>query len=465
MPELSSLTALHSRRIVTPEGTIDGAVIIQDGIIEEIVARGSVPPGAVSEDAGNSVVMPGLVDTHVHINEPGRTDWEGFETGTRAAAAGGITTTVDMPLNSAPVTTTRAAFRQKLAAAAGKLYVDCGFYAGLVPGNPNEMEHLIAAGVLGVKAFLIHSGIDDFPNATEADLRAAMPAIARGNIPLLVHCELQEPASDSQSRAEDAHGNGKRNPWLDPRSYKEYLDSRPRRWEHDAIELMVRLCREYSCKVHVVHVSSADAIPILEKARSSGLPLSAETCPHYLYFAAEEIPDGDTRFKCAPPVRESENRERLWTGLKRGVLDFIVSDHSPSLPALKHLAEGDFQRAWGGIASLQLGLPIVWTEAASRGHTLNELAGWMCNRPADFVGLGGRKGKIAPGYQADLVVWNPEKEFTVAPSMLFHKHRLTPYEGKTLRGVVERTFLRGRKIYEQGFFYGAPDGRVILRIP
>ncbi len=465
MLELSPVTAIQSRRIVTPEGIIEGCILTEGGIIEEIVPRGSVPPGAVVEDAGNSVVMPGLVDTHVHINEPGRTDWEGFETATKAAAAGGITTLVDMPLNSTPVTTTPGAFRMKLASADGKLYVDCGFYAGLIPGNSGEIESLIAAGVLGVKAFLIHSGIDDFPNATESDLRAAMPAISRGSIPLLVHCELQGSATAAQSSSEDPGGNGKKSTQLDPRSYREYLSSRPRRWEHDAIELMIRLCREYSCKVHIVHVSSADAVPILEKARTSGLPLTTETCPHYLFFASEGIPDGDTRFKCAPPIREAENRERLWNGLKRGVLDFIVSDHSPSLPALKYLTEGDFQRAWGGIASLQLGLPIIWTEAMQRRHTLNEVAGWMCTKPAEFAGLGAMKGKIAPGYQADLVIWNPEKEFTVGPSMLFHKHRVTPYEGRTLRGVVERTFLRGRKIYEQGFFYGGPAGRVVLRNP
>jgi allantoinase len=352
------------------------------------------------------------------------------------------------------VTTTLQAFKQKLDAARGKLYVDCGFYAGLVPGNSpgnsDDLRALIEAGVLGVKAFLIHSGIDEFPNVRESDLRAAMPLIARSNLPLLVHCELSPDATPGS--------NGS-----NPRSYSEYLSSRPRTWEHDAIDLMIRLCREYSCKVHIVHVSSADALRRLEEPRGSGLPLTTETCPHYLFFVSEEIEDGDTRFKCAPPIRERENRDRLWNGLKQGVIDFVVSDHSPSPPALKNLASGDFQNAWGGIASLQLGLPIVWTEASKRACTLADMAEWMCRRPAQFAGLGGRKGGIAPGYDGDLIVWNPEKEFTVVPTMLFHKHSLTPYEGRRLRGVVEMSFLRGKKIYERGSLEGPPAGTVLLR--
>ncbi|HEY6191894.1 MAG TPA: allantoinase AllB [Bacteroidota bacterium] len=455
MPENSSTLILRSRRVVTPEGVREASVLIRDGIIADIlfpgsIGTGGIPEGASIEDVGDSVVMPGLVDTHVHINEPGRTEWEGFETATRAAAAGGITTLVDMPLNSTPVTTSRAALEKKIEAAKGKLSVDCGFYAGIVPGSRGDLDALIGGGVLGVKAFLIHSGIDDFPNVREANLREAMPLIARAGLPLLVHCELTP-------------GEAPVSAGTNPRSYPEYLASRPRRWEHDAIDLMIRLCREYSCKVHIVHVSSADALQRLEESRKSGLPLTTETCPHYLYFVSEEIPDGDTRFKCAPPIRERENRDRLWNGLKRGVLDFIVSDHSPSLPELKHLGTGDFQKAWGGIASLQLGLSIVWTEAAARGFSLSDVANWMCSRPAKFVGLETSKGTIAPGNDGDLVVWNPEEEFTVEPSMLFHKHRITPYEGRKLRGRVEMTFLRGRKIYERGEFKGPPAGTVLLR--
>jgi allantoinase len=455
MAQYSPLLIVRSRRVVTQEGVREASVLIRDGIITEIVPRvngapGNFPQDAVVEDVGDSVVMPGLVDTHVHINEPGRTEWEGFETATRAAAAGGFTTLVDMPLNSSPVTTTPRAFEKKLEAAGKKLFVDCGFYAGLVPGNTGELEALLGAGVLGVKAFLIHSGIDEFPNVREEDLRSGMPIIARSNRPLLVHCELApDPPGPFPVRS-------------DPRSYAGYLSSRPRRWEHDAIDLMIRLCREYSCKVHIVHVSSADALDRLKDARSSGLPLTAETCPHYLYFVSQEIADGDTRFKCAPPIRERENRDRLWDGLKQGTIDFIVSDHSPSVPSMKNLSEGDFQKAWGGIASLQLGLSIIWSEAVRRGFTLADMAEWMSRRPAHFAGLGGMKGRIAPGYDGDLVVWNPEKEFIVEPSMLFHRHRLTPYEGRSLRGSVELTFLRGRKIYERGTVATPPAGTILL---
>jgi allantoinase len=425
----------------------DAGVLVRDGRIAAIHSPERIPSNVDVEDVGNFVLMPGLVDTHVHVNEPGRTEWEGFETATKAAAAGGITALVDMPLNSSPVTTTLEAFKQKLAAADGKLHVDCAFYAGLIPGSLGNLEPLLDAGVLGVKAFLIHSGIDEFPNVSEEDLRAAMPAIARRKIPLLVHCELGSPVPHAGKISR----------------YRDYLSSRPPEWESDAIRLMIGLSREYACKVHIVHVSSADSLPQLEEARSAGLPVSTETCPHYLYFAAEEIPDGDTRFKCAPPIRGRDNRDRVWNGLKKGSIDFIVSDHSPSNPALKCLESGDFQKAWGGISSLQLGLPIIWSEASKRGFTLSNIAAWMCERPAQFAGLGRKKGKIAVGYDADLIVWNPEEKFTVRGSELFHRHKVTPYEGKTLRGVVRKTFLRGEKIYEKNSFLAEPHGSVILK--
>ena len=439
---------LRSRRIVTPDGIRNGAVSINDGVISDVVFTEDIPPNCLVEDVGDSVVMPGLVDSHVHINEPGRTEWEGFETATRAAAAGGITTLVDMPLNSSPVTTTVEAFEQKLAAARGKLWVDCGFYAGLIPGNTAHLEPLIDAGVLGVKAFLVHSGIDEFPNATEADLRAGMPILARHNVPLLVHAECDLGTSSDMA---------------DPRSYAAYLASRPKAWENEAIRLMIDLCREYGCPTHIVHLSSSEAVSILRAARQDGLPVTVETCPHYLFFASEDIPDGDTRFKCAPPIREGENCERLWQALREGVIDFVVSDHSPSLPSLKRLEEGDFQQAWGGIASLQFGLPIVWTAARKRGGSLPDLAEWMCRGPARFLGLDHRKGTIEVGKDADLVVWNPEAAFTVAPSMIHHRNKLTPYEGIALSGIVEKTFLRGVKVFEAGQILGSPVGRAVLR--
>ena len=439
--------ALCSQRIVTPDGVRDGAVLIKDGLIEAMVSAAQIPEGWPVEDVGSSVVMAGLVDSHVHVNEPGRTDWEGFEMATRAAAAGGLTTLIDMPLNSSPVTTTAQAFDEKRAAAEGKLWVDVGFYAGLIPGNTADLEPLLDAGVLGVKAFLVHSGIDELPNAAEADLRAGLPLLARRGVPLLVHAELDLGAP----------------PMPDPRRYAAYLASRPRAWENAAIALLIDLCREYGARIHVVHLSSSDAVPTLREARDEGLPLTVETCPHYLYFAAEAVPDGDTRFKCAPPIRERANREHLWHALRDGVIDFVVSDHSPSLPTLKRLDEGDFKRAWGGIASLQLGLPIVWTAARERGFQVMDVARWMSLGPAQFLGLHHRKGRIEAGRDADLVVWNPDVSFTVAPSMIHHRHKLTPYEGEQLYGVVETTFLRGTKVYERGRFIGEPVGKMVFR--
>ena len=475
--------AFNSRRVVTPDGVRPAAVLVHEGKITDVVGSDQIPGDYDVEDLGDLVLMPGLVDTHVHINEPGRTEWEGFETATKAAAAGGITTLVDMPLNSTPVTTTVAAFEEKLSAAKGKLHVDCGFYAGLIPGNNEHIQPLIEAGVFGVKAFLIHSGIDDFPNASEHDLRSAMPIIAKHNIPLLVHCELANSnpsvptrrdeissrhrrAGQSAIRPSRLVGTRSRLAIGEPdnaKSYREYLSSRPSQWELDAINLMITLSREYTCKVHIVHVSSADAIPALREARGAGLPLTTETCPHYLYFTAEEIPDGDTRFKCAPPIRENENRERLWKGLADGVLDFVVSDHSPSLPALKCLEAGDFQKAWGGIASLQFGLSIVWTEARKRGHSLMDIVEWMSHRPARFLGLD-RKGKIVRGYDADFVIWDPDEPIVVGKGAIFHRHALTPYEGRSLYGSIKKTILHGKCVYDrrEGFLDN-PAGQLLLR--
>ncbi len=448
----SGAWAIAGRAVLTPEGLRPAAVVVRGETIAAVVPPEQTPAGLPVEDVGTRVLLPGLVDTHVHINEPGRTDWEGFETATRAAAAGGITTLVDMPLNSSPVTTTPEALRQKLAAAAGKLWVDCGFYGGVIPASAAEMEPLIRAGVLGLKAFLCHSGIDEFPNATEADLRRAMPAIARSGRPLLVHAELP---------SLDAGGNMAGHPG-DPRSYRGYLASRPPAWEHDAIRLLIELCREYRCRVHVVHLASAEALPMIARARAEGLPLTVETCPHYLVFAAEEIPDGDPRFKCAPPIRGQENRERLWEGLRVGLIDTVGSDHSPAPPALKQLESGDLRRAWGGIASLQLALSAVWTEARRRGWSLAEVVRLMTSRPAELVGLRGRKGVLAPGADADLVVFDPEASCVVDAGRLYHRHKITPYEGRTVIGRVHKTYLRGRPVYEEGQFSGAPRGSILL---
>jgi allantoinase len=447
--------ALRSRRVVTPSGLRDAAIVVCGETIDAVVEAGSLDPSWPVEDVGDLVVLPGLVDTHVHINEPGRTEWEGFATATRAAAAGGITTLVDMPLNSSPVTTSVAALAVKESAARGQIRVDCGFYGGIVPGALDEVEALALAGVLGFKAFLCHSGIDEFPNATEADLRAVMPRLARAGLPLLVHAELPSPSTVIPGPLSVEDG----------RSYARHLASRPREWEHDAIRLLIALCRETLCHIHIVHLASADALPMLAQARAEGLPITVETCPHYLTFAAEEIPDGDPRFKCAPPIRERENRERLWAGLRAGQIDTIGTDHSPAPPELKHLATGDLARAWGGIASLQLALPAVWTEARRRGFSVAELAGWMARHPARLVGLSDRKGEIAPGHDADFVVLDPDASFVVDPSTLHHRHRATPYEGRTLAGRVEATWLRGHLIARGGIPTGSPLGRPIHSRP
>ena len=443
----SETFAVRSRRVLTADGMVEAAVVIKNGLITALTPPALVPPGVPIVDCGDLVVMAGLVDTHVHINEPGRTDWEGFTTATQAAAAGGITTLVDMPLNSSPVTTTAAALELKRQAAAGRCRVDCGFYGGLVHGNAPEIPGLLDAGVLGIKAFLIDSGLAEFSPAQESDLRAVLPLLAGRGAPLLAHAEL---AGDAALMTAPAS--------YDPTSYTQYLASRPRLWEQRAVRLLIDLCAEYQAPVHIVHLADADSLPLLAEAQAAGLPLTVETCPHYLCLAAEDVPDGDTRFKCAPPIRERENRERLWEGLRAGVISSIVSDHSPCSPNLKCLDTGDFARAWGGIASLQLGLPLVWTAAQARGFGLTDVGRWMSAAPARLVGLAGRKGALASGYDADITIWDPDAALTVRGEALHHRHPVTPYEGQTLRGVVHASYARGRLVYQNGTFPGEPHG-------
>lgn len=439
--------AIAGSRVVTPAGVRAAAVLVKDGVITAVTERDAVPPGVSVEDVGDLVVTPGLVDSHVHVNEPGRTEWEGFETATRAAAAGGITALADMPLNCIPATTTLDAFKTKLDAVDGRLWIDCAFYGGVVPGNSASLEPMIDAGIVGFKCFLVHSGIDDFPNVGESDLRQAMPVLAKRGVPLLVHAELPNGADHS--------GDG--------RCYSTYLASRPGRWEENAIKLMVGLCREYGCRVHIVHLSAASALGEIERARGAGLPFTVETCPHYLALEAEGIPDGDTRFKCAPPIRDRDNRRRLWEALAAGTIDFVVSDHSPCVPELKLLEQGDFLKAWGGISSLQFGLPVVWTEARRRGHTVADLSRWMSTRSAQFLGMSSKKGALAPGYDADMVIFDPDAAFTVTGSIIHHRHKLTPYDNRKIYGVVRRTIMRGITIYRDGDFPAGPVGRPLLR--
>jgi len=443
--------ALKSQKIVSPTGILSGAVLIRGDAIADIVGPNDIPNEYRIEDAGNSVLMPGLVDTHVHINEPGHAEWEGFKTATVAAAAGGITTLLDMPLNSLPVTTHAAALASKRKAAEGKLFIDCGFVGGVIPGNKAELGSLACAGVFAFKAFLIHSGLDEFPNVEERDLHEALPTLAQLNLPLLVHAELD----DSSGKKNHAAPKNQR-------AYRDYLASRPRSWENAAVSLMIRLAKQYGCRVHIVHLSSSEALPLLERARGEGIAITAETCPHYLCFDSDHISDGNTLFKCAPPIRDSENREQLWEALKSGTLDFIVSDHSPCSPELKRLREGDFKHAWGGISSLQLTLPAVWTEASRRGFSVENIAAWMASRPAAFAGLV-KKGKIASGCDADFVVWDPDAAFMVEASRMRTRHKQTPYAGRTLRGIVKQTYLRGRKIYDNGELIGRPRGQALAK--
>jgi allantoinase len=448
---------IRGQRVVQGETISPASVHVAGGRIVRVGPPDDVPEGcAVVEADSHSVVMPGLVDTHVHINEPGRTDWEGFETATRAAAAGGVTTLIEMPLNSIPPTTTVEAFRAKLLAARGKCHVDVGFWGGVVPGNLSELGPLFAAGVVGFKCFLVPSGVDEFPNVTETDLRRALPELKRLGAVLIVHAELPGPIEDAlEEQASDAGERARR--------YETFLRSRPRAAENEAVALMVRLSRETGARVHIVHHSSSDALSLLREAKAEGLPVTLETCPHYLCFAAEDVPAGATEFKCCPPIRERANRGLLWAALGEGLIDMVVSDHSPCPPEMKRKETGDFMEAWGGISSLQLRLAVMWTLMRERDLTINQLVEWTSSAPARLVGLDKRKGAIEEGYDADILIWNPEAAFRVEPSILEHRHKLTPYNGLMLGGVVEETYLRGTKVYDRGRFQTEPAGALLKR--
>jgi len=439
--------AIASQRVLTLEGEKPAAILIKGEKILDVVSIENIPENCPTEEMGNNMIMPGLVDAHVHINEPGRTDWEGFETATKAAAAGGITTIVDMPLNCIPVTTTVDALNQKIIATKDQLWIDCGFYGGLIPDNIQDLESLADAGVLGFKAFLSPSGIDEFPNISEKHLREALHILAKKGIPVLVHAELENGATSSEEN----------------KTYKYFQESRPKSWENNAIKLLIQLCREFNVHIHIVHLSSADILPEIAQTRKDGFPLTVETCPHYLHFSSERISDGDTRFKCAPPIWNGENRENLWAGLEEGIINFITSDHSPCTPELKNLEAGNFEKAWGGISSIQFALPVIWTECKQRGYSLEQLINWMSKQPAKFVGVDDLKGQISPGFDADLVCWNPDKKYIIKKEAIHHKNKLTPYEGESLYGVVNATFLRGQKVYENGQFLGKSKGKIIFK--
>jgi allantoinase len=447
-PEL----VLRGRRVVTPEGVRPAAVHVRAEVIQRVSAYDQVPAGTALVEAGDATVLPGLVDAHVHVNEPGRTAWEGFSSATRAAAAGGVTTIVDMPLNSVPPTTSVPALQAKRAAAAGKCHVDVGFWGGIVPGNLAELEPLVEAGVLGCKAFLSDSGVPEFGSVDPAGLEAAMRALARQDALTVVHAEVPGPIAAATSALGGA----------DPRRYRTWLQSRPDRAETEAVALVAELAGRLGARAHVLHLSSAEALEPLRRARAAGAAVTAETCPHYLALAAEEVPDGATQFKCAPPIRSAANRERLWAALAAGDLALVASDHSPCPAERKRLREGDFMAAWGGIASLQIALPVVWSWARQHGHSVADLAAWLAAAPARLVGLDARKGAIAPGRDADLVVFDPDATFEVDPATLYHRHPVTPYAGRVLHGVVRATFLRGRPVWDGGEV-ASPRGRLLAR--
>ncbi|MFI1443970.1 allantoinase AllB [Streptomyces fructofermentans] len=437
---------LRSTRVITPEGTRAASVAVAGGRIAAVLAHDAeVPAGAVLQDFGDDVLLPGLVDTHVHVNDPGRTEWEGFWTATRAAAAGGITTLVDMPLNSLPPTTTVAHLRTKREVARTKAHVDVGFWGGALPDNVEDLRPLHDAGVFGFKAFLSPSGVDEFPELDQDGLARSLAEIAGFGGLLIVH-------------AEDPHHLAAA-PQRGGRKYADFLASRPRDAEDTAIGNLLAQARRADARVHVLHLSSSDALPLIADARRDGVRVSVETCPHYLTLTAEEVPDGASEFKCCPPIREAANQDLLWRALADGTIDCVVTDHSPSTADLK---TDDFATAWGGISGLQLSLSAVWTEAGRRGHSLEDVVRWMSSNTARLVGLDDRKGAIAPGLDADFAVLAPDEAFTVDPAALQHRNRVTAYAGRTLYGVVKSTWLRGERIAAEGDF-AAPAGRLLTR--
>lgn len=446
-------TLFKSDRVLIDGELKPATVVVKNGLILSVHDRDYQLAGANLVDYGKLVLMPGLVDSHVHINEPGRTDWEGFDTATHAAAAGGITTVVDMPLNCIPVTITEPALQEKLAVVGDKLWIDAAFWGGATADNLAELPALLDAGVLGVKSFTIHSGIDEFQFVNEQQLKDAMRELAKRGMVHLVHAEVDHGHSEPMEVAS---------------SYQSFLKTRPTSWENEAIAMVIRVMRDLKAeglepRAHIVHLSSAEALKMISEAKAEGLLLTVETCPHYLVLHAEDIPDGQATYKCCPPIRELSNQKQLWQALKDGVIDCVVSDHSPCTPQLKNIDSGDIEKAWGGISGLQFGLSLIWTQARHEGVSIEQIAHWMCARSAEIAGLKA-KGTIEPGKQADFCVWDPEGQFEVKPEIIHHRHKISPYVGKELAGVVMETVLAGEIIYSAGAFKGSiAKGKPILR--
>jgi allantoinase len=443
---------LRSRRAVMSDGERPAAVCVAAGRIAAILPYDAAADCAQERRLGDLALLPGLVDTHVHVNEPGRTEWEGFASATRAAALGGVTTLIDMPLNSIPPTTNVAALAEKRAAAAGRCWVDVGFWGGAVPDNRNDLAALHEAGVFGFKCFLADSGVPEFPALDTAQLEEAARRVAGLGATLIVHAENQDVLDRHGFDARDA-GARPAGPVTD---FGSFLASRPDAAESAGVAQALAAAARSGARVHILHLSSVAPLDLIRAARAGGVEVTAETCPHYLVFTAEDVPDGATEYKCCPPIRSAANREQLWAALDAGLIDFVVSDHSPCTADLKHRETGDFGAAWGGIASVQLGLPAVWTGARSRGHTLSWVTELMARRTADFAGLP-HKGRIAVGCDADLVVFDPEARFTVDAAALAHRNPVTPYHGRTLTGVVQETYLRGERVGR------SPRGRLLSR--
>lgn len=441
-----SVFILQGERVIFPDGERPGALYISEGQIKAIGRRHQFAGYEEVIDVGDRIIMAGVIDVHVHINEPGRTDWEGFETATRAAAAGGTTTLVDMPLNSSPVTTTIENFQQKLDAAEGKLVVNVAYHAGAIPKHADHLDQVLSMGAIAGKAFMIDTGMEDFPYADRETLREAMVVLKKHNKPLLAHGEL------------DLNLDLPPTPWT---KFSDYLASRPSAMETAAVKMLIELCAETGCAVHLVHLSAVEPLVMLREARASGLPITVETSPHYLYFAAEDIPDRATQFKGSPPIRERANQLILRQALMAGDIDIVATDHSPCPPELKNLDTGDFATAWGGLSSLQYLLPVVWSAMREVGASPSDIARWLCQKPAEILALD-QLGTLEEGKMADIIVWDPEREMTVNPQVTLHKHKISPYDGRTLTGVVEHTILGGRTVFKDGIITDSDFGKSLM---